>query len=153
MNSRRLAAFALIFLCGLLFLIYGQQGVLGAQKQNSRAVAYLLDVDGTYIFETGEAAMRVSWSVIVPVVTTVSAFFILVLSLVVRAWLKQPRTGEHGLIGKVGVALTDLDDQGKVRVQGECWNARSDRLVPKGEKVRVIRVDRLSLVVTRDAGG
>ena len=112
-----------------------------------------LTLGSVMLFETKEAAMRVSWTVIVPVVATISAFFILALSLVVRAWLKQPRTGEQGLIGKVGVALTDLDNVGKVTVHGECWNARCDRLVPKGEKVRVIRVDRLSLVVTRDAGG
>jgi membrane-bound serine protease (ClpP class) len=111
-----------------------------------------LTLGSIMLFETEEAAMRVSWTVIVPTVTVVSAFFIFALGLVVRAWLRQPRTGEQGLIGEVGVALTDLDNEGKVAVHGEYWNARADRHISKGEKVRVIRVEHLSLVVTRDAG-
>jgi membrane-bound serine protease (ClpP class) len=111
-----------------------------------------LTLGSVMLFETEEAAMRVSWTVIVPTVTVVSAFFIFALGLVVRAWLKQPRTGEQGLVGEVGVALTELDNEGKVAVHGEYWNARADRHISKGEKVRVIRVDHLSLVVTRDAG-
>jgi membrane-bound serine protease (ClpP class) len=111
-----------------------------------------LTLGSVMLFETEEAAMRVSWTVIVPIVTTVSAFFIFALGLVVRAWRRKPRTGEQGIIGEVGVALTDLDNEGRVAVHGEYWNARADRHIPKGEKVRVIRVEHLSLVVTRDAG-
>ena len=112
-----------------------------------------LTLGSVMLFETEESAMRVSWTVIVPTVTTVSAFFIFALGLVVRAWRRKPRTGEQGIIGEVGVALTDLNDSGRVAVHGEYWNARADRHIPKGERVRVIRVEHLSLVVTRDAGG
>jgi len=112
-----------------------------------------LTLGSIMLFETEEAAMQVSWSVIIPTVSAVSAFFIFALGLVVKAWMSQPRTGEQGLIGTVGVALSDLDAEGKVLIHGEYWNARADRRVPKGEKVRVIRVDDLWLVVTRDAGG
>jgi membrane-bound serine protease (ClpP class) len=111
-----------------------------------------LTLGSVMLFETEESAMRVSWMVIIPMVATVSAFFIFALGLVVRAWLKKPRTGEQGIIGEVGVALTDLDNRGKVAVHGEYWNARADRHIPKGERVRVIGVEHLSLVVTRDAG-
>ncbi len=104
------------------------------------------------LFDTGETAMRVSWSVIIPMVSMVSAFFIFALGLVVKAWLKQPRTGKQGLIGEVGVALTNLDTEGKVAIHGEYWNANSDGHILKGEKVRVIRVDDLCLKVTRDPG-
>ena len=69
---------------------------------------------------------------------------------VVKAWLKQPRTGKQGLIGEVGVALTNLDTEGKVAIHGEYWNANADGHILKGEKVRVIRVDDLCLKVTRD---
>ncbi len=112
-----------------------------------------LTLGSVMLFETEEAAMRVSWTVIVPTVATVSAFFIFALGLVVRAWRRKPRTGEQGIIGEIGVALTDLDDRGRVSVHGEYWNARADNYIPKGERVRVIRVEHLSLVVTRDAGG
>jgi len=111
-----------------------------------------LTLGSIMLFETGEAAMRVSWAVIIPMVATVSSFFIFAMGLAVRAWMKKPRTGQQGLIGAVGIALSDLDTDGKVLIHGEYWNARADRRVPRGERVRVIRVDDLNLVVTRDAG-
>lgn len=111
-----------------------------------------LTLGSIMLFDTGETAMRVSWSVIIPMVSMVSAFFIFALGLVVKAWLKQPRTGKQGLIGEVGVALTNLDTDGKVAIHGEYWNANSDGHILKGEKVRVIRVDDLCLKVTRDPG-
>ncbi len=111
-----------------------------------------LTLGSIMLFDTGETAMRVSWSVIIPMVSMVSAFFIFALGLVVKAWLKQPRTGKQGLIGEVGVALTNLDTEGKVAIHGEYWNANSDGHILKGEKVRVIRVDDLCLKVTRDPG-
>ena len=111
-----------------------------------------LTLGSIMLFDTGETAMRVSWSVIIPMVSMVSAFFIFALGLVVKAWLKQPRTGKQGLIGEVGVALTNLDTEGKVAIHGEYWNANADGHILKGEKVRVIRVDDLCLKVTRDPG-
>jgi membrane-bound serine protease (ClpP class) len=104
------------------------------------------------LFETGETAMRVSWTVIIPTVAAVSAFFIFAIGLVMRAHMKRPRTGGQGLIGEVGIALSDLDNEGKVAVHGEYWNARADRRIPQGERVRVVRVESLWLIVTRDAG-
>ncbi len=112
-----------------------------------------LTLGSVMLFETGETAMRVSWAVIVPTVTMVSAFFIFALGLAVKAWRSKPRTGGQGLIGEVGIALSDLDTDGKVAVHGEYWNASADSRIPKGERVRVIRVENLFLKVTRDAGG
>lgn len=111
-----------------------------------------LTLGSIMLFDTGETAMRVSWAVIIPMVATVSAFFVFALGLVVRAWLKQPRTGKQGLIGEMGVALTDVAEGGKVAIHGEYWNAQSDGPISKGEKVRVVSVDDLCLTVTRALG-
>jgi membrane-bound serine protease (ClpP class) len=51
-----------------------------------------LTLGSVMLFDTGESVMRVSWAVIIPMVATVSAFFIFALGLVVRAHLKKPRT-------------------------------------------------------------
>ena len=102
------------------------------------------------LFETADSALRVSWYVVIPTVGCFSAFFIVAVSLVVRAWKKKPRTGEQGLIGEIGRAVSDVSDDGKVDIHGEIWNARSDSLIPKGERIRVIRVNKLLVYVTRD---
>jgi membrane-bound serine protease (ClpP class) len=109
-----------------------------------------LTLGSVMLFESGEAAMRVSWSIIVPMVSMVTAFFVFAMGLVVRAWMSKPRTGQQGLVGEVGFAVTDLANEGKIYVHGEYWNARADSLIPRGDKVRVIRVDSMSVVVTRE---
>jgi membrane-bound serine protease (ClpP class) len=111
-----------------------------------------LTLGSLMLFQTSESAMRVSWSVIIPTVATVSAFFVFAMGLAVKAYRSKPRTGDQGLVGEVGYAMSDVDTQGKVAVHGELWNARSDSHIPKGERVRVIRVDNLWIKVTRDIG-
>ncbi len=103
------------------------------------------------LFSPDETGMRVSWSVIVPMVSVLSAFFIVVLGLVAKARLKKPRTGQEGLMGEIGLAVTDLDTTGIVSVHGEYWHARALEFISKGQTIRVIRVEDLCLVVTRDA--
>lgn len=107
-----------------------------------------LTLGSVMLFESGEDAMRVSWSIIIPTVGAVSAFFIFALGLVVRAWMRRPLTGTQGLVGQIGITLTDIDKEGKVAIHGEYWNARSDVRIPKGAKVRVLSVDGLSVRVT-----
>ncbi len=109
-----------------------------------------LTLGSVMLFESGEVAMRVSWAVIIPTVAAVSSFFIFALGLVVKALMKKPRTGEHGLLGEHGVALTNLDKEGKIALHGEYWDAHSDTFIPKGSRVRVIRVDELHVFVTND---
>jgi membrane-bound serine protease (ClpP class) len=111
-----------------------------------------LTLGSVMLFDSSESAMRVSWSVIVPTVLAISAFFIFVLGLVIRAWMHKPRTGQQGLLGEVGVAVTDIDPTGKVLVHGEYWNARSEVRIPKGENVRVTKVMNLEISVAMHGG-
>ena len=109
-----------------------------------------LTLGSVMLFNPEETGMGVSWTVIVPIVSLLSAFFLVVLGLVTKARLKQPRTGREGLLGEVGLAVTDLNTAGIVSVHGEHWRARAVEFIPKGQTVRVLRVEDLCLVVTRD---
>jgi membrane-bound serine protease (ClpP class) len=51
------------------------------------------------------------------------------------------------MIGEEGTARTDVHNQGKVFVHGEYWNAFSDRPIPAGARVRVVRVQDLKIEV------
>jgi membrane-bound serine protease (ClpP class) len=42
------------------------------------------------------------------------------------------------LIGSIGEAKTEINDEGSVQVGGELWSARSDQAIPLGARVRVI---------------
>ena len=111
-----------------------------------------LTLGSVMLFDSSEVAMRVSWSVIIPTVSAVSAFFIVVLGLVVKAWMRKPRTGQQGLVGEVGTALTDINPTGKIAVRGEYWNARAETMIPKGEKVRVTKIQNLEVTVAPNGG-
>jgi membrane-bound serine protease (ClpP class) len=138
----------LIILAVILFILELKVPSFGLL---SIAAIVSLTLGSVMLFETGEEAMRVSWTVIIPTVSVVSAFFVFAMGLAVKAWRSKPRTGGQGLIGEVGFALSDLDYEGKVAVHGEYWNAWADTRIPKGDRVRVIKVDNLWLKVTRDA--
>ncbi len=65
---------------------------------------------------------------------------------------RQPAIGSGRLWGADGVAVTDLDPLGTVRVRGETWTAESmcGRL-PAGAAVEVMEVEGLRLRVWSDA--
>ena len=60
--------------------------------------------------------------------------------------------GVEGLLGEIGTVTQTLAPRGKVFVHGETWDAESDAgNVPEGGRVRVQKVDELSLVVAPEA--
>ena len=51
------------------------------------------------------------------------------------------------MLGSIAIANEDFDEKGWVRAFSENWSATSDRPVKKGDKLRVIGVDGLTLKV------
>ena len=60
---------------------------------------------------------------------------------------KKVMAGPESIIGSVGVALTDLNPEGEVRVEGLVWRARSTSPVKAGARVRVVSREGLTLIV------
>lgn len=94
--------------------------------------------------------LRPSLNFIIPVAIGLSLIFIFLITLVVRVHSRRAVTGKEGLIGKIGIAQTDLTPEGKVFVHGELWKAEAEENVPKGSKVRVIKIlDGLRIKVSK----
>ena len=56
--------------------------------------------------------------------------------------------GTQGLAGAVATTTTPLDPTGNIRVRGQWWSAESTGgPIPSGTRVRVVRVDGLTLEV------
>jgi membrane-bound serine protease (ClpP class) len=102
------------------------------------------------LFESPDPALRVSLQVMIPAVIIVSLFFVAVIYLAARAQLRKPRTGAQGMIGMKGYAVTDIDQSGKVFVNGEYWNATSKLHIQKGSKITVLKVSGLVIEVEED---
>ncbi len=101
------------------------------------------------LFDTPEAYMKLSLSVIIPAVLVTSAFFIFAMTMAIRARLTKPTTGMEGLIGEVGVASTPIAPEGKVSIHGEFWNVVSDQNIGQGEKIQVVGTVNLRLKVKK----
>src|SRR3989339_1504997 len=67
--------------------------------------------------------VQLSFSVILTSAALSLVFFMALVGLGVRALRSKPTTGQEGLVGEIGEALSKLDPTGTVRVHGEIWNA------------------------------
>lgn len=65
------------------------------------------------------------------------------------AMTAPPAMSDFHLVGKVGEARTDIQEEGSVQVSSELWSARSTVPIPAGSKVRVVGKEGLVLVVER----
>ncbi len=99
------------------------------------------------LFDSPEPALRVSLQVLVPTVTILSLFFIAVISLAVKAQMGKKHTGQEGMKGAEGIAVSEITAQGKVLIKGEYWNATSEKTIGKGSRIRVKSVEGLTLNV------
>ncbi|MBI2875657.1 MAG: nodulation protein NfeD [Candidatus Tectomicrobia bacterium] len=101
----------------------------------------LIDTPATYL--------RISLQLIVPMAIATAAFFSLLVRAVFRAHRIKPATGQEGLVGDIGVVRSWGGSTGRVFVQGELWEARSEDALREGEEVRIIGVEGLRLRVKR----
>ncbi len=64
---------------------------------------------------------------------------------------RPPAHGAHHLVGQIGEARTDINDEGSVQVSSELWSARSSTPIPAGSKVRIVGKEGLVLIVETEA--
>jgi len=143
------AGVALILFGILLFVLeikitsYGLLSVGGA-------ISLLL---GSIMLINSESSLEfvsISWGVIIPAVLFTILFFLFAIGMGVRAQRRKPVTGAEGLVGETGEAMTELNPEGRVRVHGEIWSARSaEGTIPAGTQVRVRHIENLLITVTR----
>lgn len=106
-----------------------------------------LFVGSVMLFENPGTAFGLSWSVILTVVGTISAFFVIIIYLVVKAQRGRPTGGAQGMLGRIGEVLEWSGEEGKVFIRGEIWRARSPIPMNPGNKIEVISQEGLVLFI------
>ena len=97
---------------------------------------------------SGLELMRISRILIFSTVTITSAFFLFVIGMGLKAQRSKPVTGIKAMVGETALTLDELNPSGRVRMNGEIWNAVSiSGMVNTGEPVRVKEVKNLTLYV------
>lgn len=93
---------------------------------------------------------RISWEIIATVVILTILFFTFAITLGIRAQKRKPATGAEGIIGEIGVTLSDIDPLGEVRVHGEIWESESiSGKIEEGSNVKVEGISNLRLKVSK----
>ena len=113
----------------------------------------ILGLGGMLAFVAGSIILLDSETILIsiPLIAStalVSAgFFIWMIGRFVRLRRQKAKTGEEELLGSIGVALQDFTTTGRVRVHSENWQASTGEPVKKGQRVRIVSIDGLSLVI------
>lgn len=91
--------------------------------------------------------LKLPWGVIGAAAAATAGFFLGVVGVAIRALKRKVAMGVETLIGAVGVAKTDVKPEGIVHVHGEEWQARSASQVQKGARVKITKVEGLTVHV------
>lgn len=116
-----------------------------------------LVVGSAYLFR-GEVWWVPAVNLVLTLVTSALAggFFWIVARKSLEAGTAPPSHGFLGLVGALGEAKTDIYHEGSAQVLGELWTVRSDRPIPAGATIQVIRREGFILEVVEtkaDASG
>lgn len=61
----------------------------------------------------------------------------------------RPTHDLEALVGSIGEARSKIHDEGSVYVAGELWSAKSEKAIPVGSRIRVVRREGFVLVVEK----
>jgi len=138
------AGLALILL-GMIFMVaeafvpsFGALGIGGV-------VAFV--VGSIILLDTDVEGYRIAWELIAAIAISSAAVFIGVAAMALRIRRQPAVSGVEAMVGIVGEALETFSGRGRVRVQGEEWQASTLQPVTRGQPIRVIGVDGLLLKV------
>jgi len=137
---------ALLVLAFALFVLeakFGTHGILAA----GGAVSMMLGA--VILINSPVPEMRIHLSTAIAVTLPFSLITLGLLTLVLRARRSKVVTGEEGMVGETGTAVTALAPAGRVFIRGEYWEAVAPAAVAAGTQVRVIGIDKLKLMVEK----
>ena len=110
----------------------------------------LLIIGSVFIFPRTENQAVVNPLVAVVASVLVAGFLWLAVRKSMEAAGVRPAHDLDALIGKIGEARTKVEAEGSVQVDGELWSARSEKTIPEGSSIRVIRRDGFVLIVEKN---
>jgi len=109
----------------------------------------LLVVGSVFIFPRTGDQVVVNPLVAIVASVLVAGFLWIAVRKTVEAAGIRPSHDLDGLIGKIGEARTKVEEEGSVQVEGELWSARSEKTIPAGSSIRVLRREGFVLIVEK----
>ena len=110
----------------------------------------LLVIGSVFIFPRTEDQAFVNPLVAVVGSGLVAGFLWIAVRKSVEAASIRPSHDLDRLVGRLGDARTKVEDEGSVQVDGELWSARSEKIIPAGSSIRVLRREGFVLIVEKN---
>ena len=104
-------------------------------------------VGSILLLDTDIPGFGISWLLIGSIAVVSAGSFLLVLILLMQARRRAVVTGLEEMVGANGEVIEWTGHEGRIRTHGEIWQARSDRTLTPGRKVRVGKIEGLTLIV------
>ncbi len=142
------AGLALIIFAVILFVLeikIVSHGILSVGGVISLILGSIMLID----VDSFGQVFKISWEIIATVVILTVLFFSFAITMGIKAQRRKPTTGAEGIIGEIGVAISDLDPEGEVRVHGEIWKSESIAgKIKYGQTIKVEGILNLKLKVS-----
>ncbi len=97
------------------------------------------------LFDEDGGELAVSLPLIGSFALISAGFFMGFIGMAIKARQRPVVTGREEMRNAVGVVLEDFQGEGRIRVHGEVWTARSAQRLKQGQRVQVTAVDGLVL--------
>jgi membrane-bound serine protease (ClpP class) len=104
-------------------------------------------IGSVMLLDNDVPGFSIAWQVIGAMALAGSLLLLAIVSFAVRARRRPVMGGVEGLLREVAEALEDFDHKGLVRAQGETWTAVSAVPVRAGQRLKIRKVDGLTLEV------
>ncbi len=104
-------------------------------------------VGAVMLIDTDVPGYGISWPLILTLAGSSALFVLLVLGMAVKARRRPVVSGREELVGSAGEVLADFRGEGWATVHGETWRVRSRDPLARGQRLRVTRIDGLTLEV------
>lgn len=103
------------------------------------------------LLDTGVPGFEVARSLIGGMAFAGALLVLLIATYFARSRKRPVVTGAEQLLDESAIALGDFERAGPVRVRGEIWNAVAHEAIKEGQRLRITRVDGLTLEVEPQA--
>jgi membrane-bound serine protease (ClpP class) len=134
-----------LIMLGLVFLVAEVFVPTSGALAIGGAVAMV--IGGVILLDTDVAGYGIPLSLIVGLAASSALFVLVVVRLAVKSRKRKVVTGQEQLLGCDGVVMADFAGEGWAWVRGETWQVKCGAPLRKGQRVRVIRIDGLTLEV------
>jgi membrane-bound serine protease (ClpP class) len=142
---------------GLLLMLFGLTLLALEIKVTSYGLLTIggvisLILGSMMLIDSPAPELQLSLSLVISVVVGFTAIAAFLVRLALKAQRMPAVTGVEGMLNAPGAALTAIgsDESGSVMVRGEVWQAVSDEPLARGDRVRVVKVDGLTLTVRKE---